>query len=71
MKANMGTTAKVIRLVVAAIIAVLFFTGIIPGTTAIILLIIAGIFILTSMVSFCPVYAILVIETCKNKINRK
>lgn len=53
----MGFADKVIRISAAVVIAVLYFTGIISGTLAIILLIIAGILILTSFVGFCPLYA--------------
>ncbi len=56
MKANMGSTDKVIRILAAILIGVLYFTQLISGTTAIILLILAGIFIITSFISFCPLY---------------
>jgi hypothetical protein len=65
MKANMGTTDRIIRFLVAAAVAILYFTGIISGTLAIILLIIAAVFILTSLVSFCPLYQMLGINSCK------
>ncbi len=57
MKKNMGIADKVFRIVVALVIAALYFTGTISGTLAIVLLIVAGIFILTSFVGFCPLYA--------------
>ncbi len=56
MKANMGTTDKVIRILVAIIIAGLYFSNQITGTVAIVLLALAGIFIATSFISFCPLY---------------
>ncbi len=56
MKANMGTIDRIARVLVAVIIGVLYFTGVISGTLAIVLLVFAGIFILTSLVSFCPLY---------------
>ena len=56
MKKNMGIIDKVIRIFVAIVIAVLYFTNQISGTTAIVLLILAGIFIVTSFISFCPLY---------------
>jgi len=56
MKPNMGTADKVIRLVVVAIIAVLYFTGQITGTAAIILGIIAAAFLVTSLIGWCPSY---------------
>jgi hypothetical protein len=67
MKKNMGTIDKVIRILVAIVIAVLFFTHTISGTLAIILLIIAGIFILTSLVGLCPLYLPFGISTLKKK----
>jgi len=56
MKANMGNTDKIIRILAAVLIAVLYFTNLISGTLATILLVIAGVFILTSFMSFCPLY---------------
>jgi hypothetical protein len=56
MKKNMGTIDKVVRILVAIVIAGLYFANIISGTVAIILLILAGVFILTSFMSFCPLY---------------
>jgi len=65
MKKNMGSTDRIIRLFAAAVIAVLYLAGTLTGTLAIILLILAGIFVLTSFVSFCPLYAPFGIKTCK------
>jgi hypothetical protein len=66
MKTNMGSIDRVIRVLVALAITVLYFANVIAGTTAIILLVVAGIFILTSFMSFCPVYLPFGISTCKN-----
>lgn len=52
----MGTTDQIIRILVALVIAGLYFTNQITGTAAIILLILAVVFILTSFMSFCPLY---------------
>lgn len=65
MKKNMGSTDKIIRILLAVAVGVLYFTNIISGTLAIILLALAVIFILTSFVSFCPLYVPLGIKTCK------
>ena len=54
MKANMGTISKSVRILAAVVIALLYFMNVISGTAAIILLTIAGIFIVTSLVDFCP-----------------
>ena len=64
MKKNMGSADRIIRLVIAAVIAGLFFTNVISGTLGIVLLVLAGIFLLTSLVSFCPLYAPFGISTC-------
>jgi hypothetical protein len=56
MKKNMGTTDKVVRILAAFIIAALYYTDEISGITAIVLLVLAGVFILTSFMSFCPLY---------------
>lgn len=70
MKKNMGSTDKIIRLVVAAIIAVLYFMNILTGTLGVVLLIFAGIFVLTSLVSFCPLYTLVGFSSCPAKKNQ-
>jgi hypothetical protein len=67
MKKNMGTTDKLIRIVLAVVIAILYFTNVISGTLAIVLGALAVIFLLTSLISFCPLYAPFGINTCFNK----
>ena len=67
MKANMGTVDKVIRILVALVIAGLYFTHTITGTVAIVLLALAGVFILTSFMSFCPLYFPFGISTKKKE----
>lgn len=67
MKKNMGNADRIIRLIIAAVIATLYFTNTITGTLGIILLALAGIFVLTSFVSFCPLYAPFGIKTCAVK----
>ena len=52
----MGVIDKSVRIAAAVVIAILYFTHVLSGTAAIILLVIAGIFIVTSFMSFCPVY---------------
>lgn len=63
----MSSTDKIIRVIIAVIIAVLFFTGTIPGTLGIVLLVLAGILVLTSVVRFCPIYKLFGINTCHTK----
>ena len=65
MKKNMGSMDRTVRIIVAALIAVLYFTGVISGTWGIILLVLAVVFVLTSFVSFCPLYTIFGMNTCK------
>ena len=60
----MGTADRIIRIIIAAIVGVLYFKEIISGTLGIILLVVAGIFVLTSFISFCPLYAPFGIKTC-------
>ena len=67
MKKNMGNADRVIRFILAAIIGVLYFTDTISGTVGIVLLILAAVFVLTSFISFCPLYAPFGLSTCKVK----
>ena len=67
MKKNMGTVDKTLRVFAAAVIALLFFTNVISGTVAIILMIIAVMFIVTSFISFCPMYPLFGINTRKKE----
>ena len=67
MKKNMGTADKSIRLIIAVIIGVLYYMGTISGTLGIILLVVAGVFALTSFISFCPLYAPFGMSTCAVK----
>jgi hypothetical protein len=67
MKKNMGTADRIIRVVIAALIGVLYFTDILTGTIGIILLVVAGIFLLTSLVGFCPAYLPFGLKTCAAK----
>lgn len=67
MKKNMGSADKIIRIIIAAIIGVLYFTNVVSGTLGIILLVLSGIFILTSFISFCPLYAPFGISSCSVK----
>lgn len=52
----MGTTDKVIRVLVALAVALAYFAGILSGTTAIVLLVLAAVVLLTSLIGFCPLY---------------
>jgi len=67
MKTNMGSTDKAVRIIMAIVLAALYFTGTIPGTLGIIALVVAGVFVLTSLISFCPLYSIFGMSTCARK----
>ena len=67
MTKNMGSADRIIRLIVAAIAVALYFTGTLTGTLGIVALVVAAIFTLTSFISFCPIYAIVGMSTCKTK----
>jgi hypothetical protein len=67
MKKNIGTIDKAIRVIAALIIAALYFTNSISGTLALVLIAIAGIFILTSTIGVCPLYLPFGINTCSKK----
>jgi hypothetical protein len=64
MTTNMGTADSVIRLLVAAIAVFLYYNGTLTGTMGIVALVLAAVFVLTSLVSFCPLYAIVGMSTC-------
>ena len=65
MKKNMGFTDKLIRIIIAAIIVGLYFAGVLTGTLGIVLLVFAFVFVLTSVVSFCPMYTLFGINTAR------
>lgn len=67
MKKNMGIIDISVRLVIAALIIVLYFIHVISGILAIILLVVAGVFILTSLLKFCPLYTIFGLNTGAKK----
>lgn len=67
MKKNMGNLDRVFRVIVAAIIAALYFTGTLTGTLGLVLLVLAGVFVATSLVSFCPLYTLFGLNTCPVK----
>ncbi len=64
MKKNMGNIDKIVRILIALVIAVLFSMNIISGTLGIVLLALAGVFVLTSLISFCPLYTLVGLNTC-------
>ncbi|HEX2968925.1 MAG TPA: DUF2892 domain-containing protein [Bacteroidales bacterium] len=63
---NMGTTDRLIRILVSVVIAVLYFTGVISGTLGLVLLIVSGILLLTGLVGVCPLYLPFRLSTRRN-----
>lgn len=57
MKRNMSNTDRIVRAVVAALFAYLYFGGIVTGTLGIVLVVLGVVFLLTAVVAFCPLYA--------------
>jgi hypothetical protein len=69
MKKNMGSADRIVRLIIAAIVAILYATNVVTGTLGIVLMVLAGVFVLTSLISFCPLYALFGMSTCPVKKN--
>lgn len=67
MEKNMGTTDRLLRIVFAIVVAILYFTNTINGTLATVFGILAIIFVFTSFISFCPLYVPFGINTCPEK----
>lgn len=65
MKSNMGSTDRIIRLIVAVLVLILFMTDVISGTLGWVFIAVAAIFTLTSMINFCPLYTVFGISTKK------
>jgi len=66
MKRNMSNLDRIIRVVVAALFAYLYFGGIVTGTLGIVLLVMGAVFLLTSLISFCPLYVPFKFSTYKS-----
>jgi len=64
MKKNMGNLDRIIRVLLAAVAAVLYFTNMLTGTLGIVALVVAVVFLLTSAVGFCPLYRLVGLSTC-------
>lgn len=67
MKKNMGSADRIIRVVIAAVLAFLYFNGTISGTLGIVAVVATVVFVATSLISFCPLYPLLGINTCPTK----
>ncbi|HEX6848635.1 MAG TPA: DUF2892 domain-containing protein [Chitinophagaceae bacterium] len=64
MKKNIGPGDRIIRILLAALFAYLYFGGIVTGTWGLVLVVLGGVFVLTSLIGFCPLYAPFGINTC-------
>jgi hypothetical protein len=67
MQKNMGSADRIIRIILAALVAYLYYNKTITGTFGIVLLVLAGVFVLTSLISFCPLYKLVGLNTCPVK----
>jgi len=65
MKKNMGNVDRAIRLIIAAAIVLMYFTDTVTGVLSTVLLVVAGVFVATSLVNFCPLYRLFGINSCK------
>lgn len=69
MKKNMGTVDRIARVIIAALVAYLYYNKTISGTFGIVLAVIAAVFAVTSLISFCPLYTLMGLSTCA--VNKK
>jgi len=67
MKANMGTVDRIVRALLAAVFAYLYFSGTVTGTVGLVLVVLGGVFLLASLISFCPLYTLVGFSTCPAK----
>jgi hypothetical protein len=65
MKRNMSNLDRILRVIIAALFAYLYFGGIVTGTLGILLIVIGTVFLLTSIFGFCPLYSLFKIKTYK------
>ena len=65
----MGNLDRIVRVILSIVFAVLFFTGTVSGAMGMLLLVAGGVFLATSVISFCPLYTLLGINTCSVKKN--
>jgi len=65
MKRNLSNTDRIIRVLIAALFSYLYFSGIVTGALGIVLLVLGAVFLLTSVIAFCPLYAPFKLSTYK------
>ena len=66
MKRNMSNTDRIVRVVIAALFAYLYFGGIVTGVLGVVLVVLGGVLLLTSVIAFCPLYAPFKFSTYKS-----
>jgi hypothetical protein len=71
MKNNMGSADRILRIIIAAVLGWLYFSGTVTGTIGIVLVVLGGVFVVTSLIGFCPLYIIFGINTCPKKAGSK
>jgi hypothetical protein len=67
MTTNVGTFDRVLRIALAIVLSVLYFTGTVQGTVGVVLLILGGMLLLTAIVGACGLYSLFGISTCALK----
>ncbi|MDP1547735.1 MAG: DUF2892 domain-containing protein [Anaerolineales bacterium] len=65
MKRNLSDIDRIVRVIVAALFAYLYFGGIVTGALGIVLVVLGAVFLFTSVVSFCPLYSLFKLSTYK------
>lgn len=70
MKKNMATTDRILRLTLAVVLIVLFYTNVVSGTWGIISLVAAGVLTVVSLVGVCPFYSLFGVSTCKTPVRK-
>jgi len=70
MKKNMSNVDRIVRIILAVVFGILYFTGVVTGVFGIVLIVLGGIFVLTSLVSSCPLYSLFGISTCPVEMNK-
>ena len=67
MKTNVGSIDKMVRIALAVVFAILYFTGTVTRTLGIVLLVLGAVFLFTALMGSCPLYSIFGISTCPVK----
>ena len=66
MKRNLSNVDRIVRIIVAALFAYLYFSGIVTGVLGIVLVVLAAVFVLTAILAFCPLYLSFKFSTYKS-----